>query len=169
RCAAVLDGSFMGCVGGFGCGSCASVQVERAMRTSRCLRIPRVADLAGQSGKGVPPQRILRHRCGDAVRADFTGWCGSAFFVVEAELLLAGYGLAVAVGGVEGPLAYGGDDGVVDGLLDALDELEVGDAAVLVDGDVEDDVGFTSAGHLRQVGPWAREEFCERDADVAGA
>ena len=91
----------------------------------------------------------------------------SGFLVVEPEFLLAGNGLAVAVGWIEGPLANGCDDRFIDGPLDALDELEVGDASVLVDGDVEDNVSFGSAGQACEVGLRAREVFGERDADVA--
>ncbi len=48
---------------------------------------------------------------------------------MEAELLLAGYGLAVAGGGFEGPLLDGGDDGFVDAVAQAACHFDVGDFA----------------------------------------
>lgn len=44
---------------------------------------------------------------------------GLAFFVVEVELLFAGYGVAILGGGAEGPLLNGGDDYFVDAVAEA--------------------------------------------------
>ena len=44
---------------------------------------------------------------------------------MEVEFLLAGYGFAVACGGVEGPLLNRRDDGFVDAVAQATGYLEV--------------------------------------------
>jgi len=69
-----------------------------------------------------------------------------ASFVVEAKFLFTGYGLAVARGGVEGPLLDGGDDGFVDAVAEAAGDLEVGDFAGGVDDDIDDDVAVGAVG-----------------------
>ena len=92
-----------------------------------------------------------------------------ALFVVEVQLLLAGDGLAVAVGGVEGPLPYRGDHRLVDGAFDALYELQFRDLAGFVDGDVDDDVASCSARQAGEIWLGAGEVLCQRDVDIARA
>ena len=70
---------------------------------------------------------------------------------MEAEFLFAGYGLAVACGGVEGPLLDGGDDGFVDAVTQAAGHFDVGDFSCGVDDDVEDDVAFGAAWESGEV------------------
>jgi hypothetical protein len=88
---------------------------------------------------------------------------------VEAEFLFAGYGLAVAGGGFEGPLLNGGDDGFVDAVAKAAGHFDVGDFAGGVDDDVEDDVAFGAVGEGGEVRLGWREIADESDVDVAGA
>jgi hypothetical protein len=88
---------------------------------------------------------------------------------VEVEFLLAGYGLAISGGGVEGPLLDRGDDGFVDAVAQAAGHLDVGDLAAGVDDDVEDDVAFGAAGESGEVRLWRGEVAGESDVDVAGA
>ena len=64
---------------------------------------------------------------------------------MEAEFLLAGYGLSVAGGGFEGPLLDDGDDGFVDAVSETAGHFDVGNFACGVDDDVEDDVAFGAA------------------------
>ena len=64
---------------------------------------------------------------------------------MEVEFLLAGYGLAVAGGGVEGPLLDRGDDGFVDAVAEAASHFDVGDFSCGVDDDVEDDISLGAA------------------------
>ena len=65
---------------------------------------------------------------------------------MEVEFLLAGYGLAIAGGWVEGPLLDCRDYGLVDAVSEAAGDLEVGDLSCGVDDDVEDHVSFRAAG-----------------------
>ena len=65
---------------------------------------------------------------------------------MEVELLLAGYGFAVACGRMEGPLLDGRNDGLVDAVAQAAGYLQVGDLSGGVDDDVDDDVAFCAAG-----------------------
>ncbi len=94
-------------------------------------------------------------------------WSSGFFLVVEVELLFAGYGLAVAGGGVEGPLLDGGDYGFVDSVAEAVGHFYVGDLAGSVDDYVEDDVAAGAAGQGGEVGLGRGEVGGQGDVDVA--
>ena len=68
------------------------------------------------------------------------------FFVVEVELLLAGYRLAVFGCGMEGPLLDSCDDVLVDAVAQAAGHFYVGDLAGRVDNDVQDDIALCASG-----------------------
>ena len=86
---------------------------------------------------------------------------------MEVEFLLAGYGLAVAGGRVEGPLLDSGDDGFVDAVAEAAGHFDVGDFAGGVDDDVEDDIAFGAAREDGEIWFWCGKVAGERDVDVA--
>ena len=88
---------------------------------------------------------------------------------MEVEFLLAGYGLAVAGGRVEGPLLDSGDDGFVDAVAEAAGHFDVGDFAGSVDDDIEDDVALCAVGERREIRLGPGEITDESDVDVAGA
>jgi hypothetical protein len=64
---------------------------------------------------------------------------------VEAEFLFACYRLAVAGGGVEGPLLNRSNDGFVDAVAEAAGHFDVGNFSCGVDDDVEDDIALGAA------------------------
>ena len=88
---------------------------------------------------------------------------------MEVKLLLAGYGLAVFGGGMEGPLLNGCDDGFVDAMAEAAGHLDIGDLAGGVDDDIEDDIALCAAWEGGEVRFGRREVADESDVDVAGA
>src|ERR1700756_2042376 len=85
------------------------------------------------------------------------------------EFLLAGYGLAVARGWLEGPLLHGCDDGFVDAVAEAAGHFDVGDFAVGIDDDVEYDVALGAMRKNGEIRLGPGEITDERDVDVAGA
>ncbi len=99
----------------------------------------------------------------------FREWISSGLFVVEVELLLTGYGLAVFGGGVEGPLLNGCDDVFVDAMAEAAGHLDVSDLSGSVDDDVEDDITFGAVRECGEVRFGRGEVADESDVDVAGA
>ena len=93
----------------------------------------------------------------------------SGFFVVEVKLLFAGYGLAVAGGGVEGPLLNGGDDGFVDAVAETAGHFDVGDFAGCVDDDVENDITLRAVRKSGQIGLGRGEVTGKGDVDISFA
>ena len=86
---------------------------------------------------------------------------------MEVEFLLAGYGLAVAGGGVEGPLLDRGDDGFVDAVAEAAGHFDVGDFAGGVDYHIEDDVALGAAGKSGEIRLGRGKVAGEGDVNVA--
>jgi len=88
---------------------------------------------------------------------------------VEVKLLLAGYGLAVFGGGMEGPLLNGCNYVFVNAVAEAAGHLDVSDLSGGVDDDVEDDIAFSAAWKGGEVRFGRGEITNESDVDVAGA
>ena len=88
---------------------------------------------------------------------------------MEAEFLLAGYGLAVSGSGFEGPLLDGCDDGFVDAMTEAAGHLDVGDLTCCVDDNVEDDVTLSASWEWGEIRFWRGKVAGESDIDVAFA
>ena len=88
---------------------------------------------------------------------------------MEVEFLFAGYWLAVAGGGAEGPLLNSCDDGFVDAVAESAGHLDVCDFSGGVDDDVEDDVALGAAGKHGEVRLWRGEIAGQSDVDVAFA
>lgn len=88
---------------------------------------------------------------------------------MEVEFLLAGYGLAVFGGGMEGPLLNGGDDVFIDAVAETAGHFYVGDLACGVDDDVEDDVAFGAMWERGEIRFRRREVTYQSDVDVSGA
>ena len=70
---------------------------------------------------------------------------------MEVKLLLAGYGLAVFGGGMEGPLLNGCNYVFVNAVAEAAGHLDVSDLSGGVDNDIEDDIAFGAAGERGEV------------------
>ena len=88
---------------------------------------------------------------------------------MEVKLLLAGYGLAVFGGGMEGPLLNGCNYVFVNAVAEAAGHLDVSDLSGGVDDDVEDDIAFSAAWKGGEVRFGRGEITNESDVDVAGA
>ena len=70
---------------------------------------------------------------------------------MEVQLLLAGYGLAVFGGRMEGPLLDRCYYVLVDAVAQAACHLDVCNLAGGVDNDIEDDIAFGAAGERGEV------------------
>ena len=88
---------------------------------------------------------------------------------MKVKFLLAGYGLAVASGRMEGPLLDGGDDCFVDAVAEAAGHLDVGYFSCCIDDDVEDDVAFGAAWKRGEIRLWNGKVADEGDVNVAFA
>jgi len=88
---------------------------------------------------------------------------------VEVKLLLAGYGLAVFGGGMEGPLLDGSDYVFVDAVAEAAGHLDVSDLSGGVDDNVEDDIALGAAWEGGEVRFGCGEVADQSNVDVAGA
>ena len=88
---------------------------------------------------------------------------------MEVEFLLAGDGLAVFRSWVKGPLLDGCNDAFVDSMAKAAGHFDVGNLALGIDDDVEDDVAFGAMREGRQVRLWRGKVADQSDVDVAGA
>jgi hypothetical protein len=93
----------------------------------------------------------------------------SGFFVVEVKLLLAGDGLAIFRGWVEGPLLNGCDDVFIDAVAEATGHFYVGYLARGVDDDIEDDIAFGAVREGGEIGLWRGKVIDQGDVDVARA
>ena len=93
---------------------------------------------------------------------------GLDVFVVEVELLLAGYRAAVLQGGGPFPLLDGRDDELVDTVTDAAGLLQLGYFAVGADDYVEDDVALGAMREDGEIGVGWGEVAGEGEGDVAG-
>lgn len=77
---------------------------------------------------------------------------------MKVELLLAGYGLAVACGWVKGPLLDGRNYGFVDAMAQAAGYFQIRDFSCRIDDDIDDDIAFCAAGKNGEIGLWRGEE-----------